>query len=369
MKDEALAESVEEMSAPADHLAAATPRNELHDLAQSTELGVAAAGGEPAAAVAGQEAAPAGEEQAVNDPLLVVRVHAKRTALESKTFDQLLERSGIEVEPDTTNESVTDNFAESRRAARRFVQDGQSDGAAEPATDQPAEATTVDAVFVEAQPAAIVACMDGLNKDQENFLGLFVDETEAVEAKSAANDAIDPHFFDKQKLAENLDLAKYNRGSVPAEQESLARDKLRFYRSDGANFGGGFGGGRFGGYAGESRLELLQQDRLLRARKALAESQKGLAVRLKKWGSESAQQPQPSLAQQAARGGLAKEDAGADSAAAIKLQEAANLQELGRELNEAEQRAADDKLQVLFLFSSEEPAAAPATPRSRGKAQ
>jgi hypothetical protein len=369
VKDEALAESVAEMPAPSDRLAAAaTPSTELHDLAQSTELGATAAGGEPAAA-------PAGQDQAASDPLLVVRVHAKRAALETRTFDRLLERSGIEVEPDATNESVTDNFAESRRAARRFVQNGQTDGvAAEPATGQPAEAASVDAVLVEAPPAAIMACMDGLNKDQENFLGLVVDETAAAEAKSAAIDAIDPQFLNKQKLAEDLELSKYNRGIVPPEPESLARDKFHYYRSDGANLGGGgFGGGRFGGaYADDGRFELLQQDqqdRLLRARKALTESQKGLAVRLREWGSESAQQPSQSLAQQTVRGGLANEDARADSDAAAKLQEEAKLQELGREMKEAEQRAADNKLQVLFLFSSEEPAAAPATPRSRGKAQ
>jgi hypothetical protein len=38
-------------------------------------------------------------------------------------------------------------------------------------------------------------------------------------------------------------------------------------------------------------------------------------------------------------------------------------------MKEAEQATADNKLQVLFLFSCEEPAVATPTPASRGKAQ
>jgi hypothetical protein len=352
VKDEVLAENVAEMPAPADRLAAATPATEFHDFAQDAALGVGTAGSAPAAATTL-------EDQAVNDPLLVVRVHAKRTALESKTFDQLLERSGIEVEPDSTHESVTDNFGEARRAARRFVENGQTDGAAH-ASDKPADAGTVDAVLVEAPPAAIESCVAGLNQDQENFLALVVDEPAAAEAKPAADSAPDTHLYAKLKLADNLDLAKYNRGTVPREQESLARDKYHFYRFEGANFGGG----RLGGAsADEVRLELLQQGHLSRARKTVGESNKARAVRLRERGSESAlQQTQQSLVQQDARGGQANEDARADSAAAVK-------QELGREMREADQQAADNKLQVLFLFSFEEPAAATPTPASRGKAQ
>jgi hypothetical protein len=73
------------------------------------------------------------------------------------------------------------------------------------------------------------------------------------------------------------------------------------------------------------------------------------------------QQPPQSVAQQLARGGLTDKDASAESAATLRMQDAT------REMKEAEQAAADNKLQVLFLFSCEEPATP--TPASRGKAQ
>jgi hypothetical protein len=360
VKEEALAENVTEMSAPADRLAAATPPAEVHDLAPGTDLGAAAVGGEPGAAPAGgaQAAAPVDGAQSVEEPLLVVRVHAKRTALETRTFDHLLVRSGIEVETEAVEDSALANFDPSQRAARRFAENGQSDGAAAPATGQSVEAVTVDAVLVEAPPAAIEACVAGLNQDRENFLGLVVDESATVGGKAIANPATEPQVFAKQQLAENLELTKYNRGTVPAEQESLARDKYYSYRS--RSYGATFGGGRLGGAStDEGRLELLQQGRLLRARKKLTESEKGLAVRLK----ESGREVQQSVAQQLERGGLANKDENAESAATLRMQDST------REMKEAEQATADNKLQVLFLFSCEEPAVATPTPASRGKAQ
>jgi hypothetical protein len=351
-QDESLKEEVAEMP-PADRLAAAAPTTELRDMDLGTTVADAAAGGEPAAA----PAAPAGEDQAAGDPLVVVRVHAKRTALETRTFDRLLERNGIEVDSAPTDESGLVTLDGSRRAARRFAETGQANGTAEPASDQPDEAATVDAVLVEAPPEAIAACIDGLNKDQENILGLRVDETAAVE--SATDFAADANVLAKQKPAENLELTKYNRGTVPAEQESLARDKYHFYRSDGA----GFGGGRFGGASSnEVRLELLQRGRL-RARKSLSETDAGVAVRLNQRGA-IAQEPQP-LEQQSARGGLGAES---DSQAAQNDLQAAALSVGGprREMKEAGQ-SGENKLQVLFLFTCDE-AAAPSPP-SRGKAQ
>jgi hypothetical protein len=361
VKEEALAENVAEMSAPADRLAAATPPAEVHDLAPGTDLGATAVGGEPGAAPAGgaQAAAPVDGAQSVEEPLLVVRVHAKRAALETRTFDHLLVRSGIEVETEAAEDSALANFDPSQRAARRFAENGQSDGAAAPATGQSVEAVTVDAVLVEAPPAAIEACVAGLNQDQENFLGLVVDESTTVGGKAIANPATEPQVFAKQQLAENLELTRYNRGTVPAEQESLARDKYYSYRSYGATFGGG----RLGGAtADDGQLELSQQGRLLRARKTLAESEKGFAVRLKERGRGlQPGQPQQSVAQQLEQGGLANKDENAESAATLRMQDST------REMNEAEQAGADNKLQVLFLFSCEEPATP--TPASRGKAQ
>ncbi|HEY3391939.1 MAG TPA: hypothetical protein VGK58_04490 [Lacipirellulaceae bacterium] len=353
---ESLKEEVPEMPA-ADRLAPAAPATELGDMGLGNTVADAAAGGEPAAA----PAVPADENQADDDPLVVVRVHAKRSAVESRTFDRLLERNGIEVNSALTDESELAALDGSRRAFRRFAETGQTNGTAEPASDQPNEADTVDAVLVEAPPAAIEAYIDGLNKDQENVLGLRVDETAAVEAKSATDFAADTNAFAKPKLAENLELTKYNRGIVPAEQESLARDNYHFYRSDGA----GFGGGRFSGASSnEARLQLLQQRGLLRARKSLSESGAGVAVRLNERGA-IAQQPQP-FGQQSARGGLGAEN---DSRAAQNDSQAAALkvESVRRGMKEGEQRAADNKLQVLFLFSFDE--AATPSPPSRGKAQ
>jgi hypothetical protein len=100
---------------------------------------------------------------------------------------------------------------------------------------------------------------------------------------------------------------------------------------------------------------------LIRARKTLTESNEGLAVRFKEWGNNAKSQA-GRVGQLSVRGGLA------DGAAAPANTEF-RVQELRREMKEAEQAAADDKLQVLFLFSCEDPAAATPTTPSRGKAQ
>jgi anti-sigma factor RsiW len=352
-KDESLAEGVAEMPA-SDYLAAAdTPAMEVHDLSAANELGDASVAGEPAP--------PADEAPPVEDPVVVVRVHAKRAALETKAFDRLLERSGIEVDSAVDDAGAT-NLAQETRAARPFAENGQAAAAAETAPDKRKEDATVEAVLVEASPAAIASCMDGLNRDVENFVGLVVDDTSAVKAQSAVDEARDSQVFAKQQMAETLELSKYNRGTVPAEPESLDRDKSHFYDSYGAGFGGGrFGGGQSGGVAGgELGLEQVRQERMFRARKTLTESNAGLAVRLK-WGTDA--QPQDgSLRLQSAPAGQTDGKA-ARGAAAFKAQD------LGREMKEAEQAATDNKLQVLFLFSCEDPAAATPTAPSRGKAQ
>jgi hypothetical protein len=355
-KDESLAEGGAEMPAT-DHLAAATPAIELQDLSQANELGDASVAGKPA---------PADEAPPVEEQLVVVRVHAKRAALESKTFDQLLERNGIEVDS-AVEDAGTTNVAQETRSARRYVENGQAAAAGEPAPEQRKEDATVEAVLVEASPAAIASCMDGLNKDVENFVGLVVDDTRAVKAQSATEAARDPQMFAKQQLAENLELSKYNRGTVPAEPESLARDKSSyFYRSGGGGFGGGrqgYGadGGRLGGYGGGERELQQQQVRLFRARNTPTESKSGVAVRFNDWGTN----PEPQagrVGQLSVRGGMTDRNE-APAAASFKAQE------LRREMKESEQAAADNKLQVLFLFSCEDSAAATPTTPSRGKAQ
>ncbi|HEX2473858.1 MAG TPA: zf-HC2 domain-containing protein, partial [Lacipirellulaceae bacterium] len=180
-KDESLAEGTAEMPA-SDHLAAAAPATELRDGSLANELGDAS--------VAGRPAPPADEGQIVADSLVVVRVHAKRAALESKTFDRLLERSGIEVDS-ASDDAVATEIAQDSRAARRFAENGQTPAAAETMPEQLKDDATVEAVLVEASPAAIASCMDGLNKDVENFVGLVVDDTRAVKAQSAAEDGRD----------------------------------------------------------------------------------------------------------------------------------------------------------------------------------
>jgi hypothetical protein len=332
----------------ADHLAAAATATELRDLSQAEQMG--------GASVAGQPAPPVDEAPAVEDQLVVVRVHAKRAALETKTFDQLLERSGIEVDT-AVDDAGTNKIAEESRSARRFAENGQAAAAAELAAGLQKDGATVEAVLVEASPAAIASCMDGLNKDVEHYVGLAVDDTSAVKAQSAEETARDPQVFAKQRLAENLELSKYNRGTVPAEAESLDRDKSYYFRSDGL----GFGGGRFGGAGGgEYDLQQVQQERL-RARKTLTESNAGLAVRLKEWGTHA--EPQAGrVGKLSVRGGLT-DGSEAPAAAAFKVQE------LRREMKDARQAAADNKLQVLFLFSCEDPAATTPTAPSRGKAQ
>jgi hypothetical protein len=329
---ESLEERVEMPAA--DGLAAAAPAPKLRRIAPNAGFGDTATG---------ETAPPADKEQPVEEPIVVVRVLAKRSAVERKTFDRLLERNGIEVD------SAADDLGEVQvqeeaRSARRFAEIGQSGPAVEPGRNQANDPNaTVDAVLVEAVPAAIEACLDGLNKDDENFPGLDVDDS-AVASLAGAD--FDADVMAKQKLANDLGLTKFNRGTVPQESESITRAKDYSFGTDGAYFAGGGLGGRS---RAESESQTVQQQHLWRARKSLTESNKGLAVRLPRWGRDGREPQQPS-----ARGGLTTN--GETAASSLKLGAAA------RGLSEVADQVSEGKLQVLFLFSCEDDPAASSPP-------
>jgi hypothetical protein len=220
-----------------------------------------------------------------------------------------------------------------------------------------------DLVLVEAPPSVIASCLEGLNRDSENYLGLEVGDApvnvtaRGIETAETADDSPTAEAALAKKLGNVSDWTRYNRGTVPPPQRSLARDKdanlnYRFYvqNDDGAGRGR-FGGGGYGVAGGLGQLK-QESESLVRERSN--GTGQGQARRLRFWGTEARQS-----GQRLDFGGIAPEER-AGSNLSVRMREAQ------RELKSAAQPATDT-LQVLFVLSpSEEPVP---TLKARNKAQ
>jgi hypothetical protein len=310
-------------------------------------------------------------QPAEKDQLVVVRVFAKRAALETKTFEQLLTTNGIEVvaseskNTDVTDQSVPLNRQRAGQSAVRRTR--------EPVTQQEQGANTEEeVVLVEATRAAIVSCLDSLNRDQENYSAISVDNMAEQElARETAQIAPTADFArseppgELKKLADEMGLAKYNRGLVPQQQELAARDKAFFYRYYGADsqedrFAGGRYRDDYGRYAFGQDQAQQEVEKVLANRPYERGANQGRAVRLKTWGM---------VQQQADRYGV-DEKLLRDSAVPADPQAAATAEQLGELQQSTIQSTAGPRegtLQVLFVLQPSEEAA-PSRP-ARNKAQ
>jgi hypothetical protein len=296
---------------------------------------------------------------------VVVRVLARREALESKAFDRILESNGIVVDAaivDDTSIATVRARSESEMAEQKEVETVR----AKSSPQSPASGREEEVLLVEAPASAITSSLETLVADEVNYLGIKVDETAAPDTSGRFDaGAQDDYSTAEQdaflkKLEVQQHWTKYNRGSVPQTGYSLSGDKLYFYEG-GDNgddryrtenrFGGSvYGGARPAGMGGQQ--ELAQQS-LPFDGKSLGEQRRGRARRLQTWEIEA--EPQ---AEQLARRRYA-----------IPQRSVATTAQPGKPLEKLSELSsgAADRVQVLFVIS---PADVPAsTPPARNKAQ
>jgi hypothetical protein len=235
---------------------------------------------------------------------VVVRVLARREALENKAFDQLLASNGIEMDAEAAD--GTSSLTVGARARPQPAQQGESETLLKnPAPQPPASGNQDELVLVDAPAPAIESSLATLNADEVNYLGVAVEQAPATgrdrqNEESAVSDisSIEPNAL-SDKSGAGPDWTKYNRGMVPPLKGSLAQDAFYYYQEgteamdqygamqgfDSGDYRGGYGRG---GYAGggtavtRQRVELEQQHQPLE-RKVLEEQKLGRALKLRSW--------------------------------------------------------------------------------------
>ncbi len=243
---------------------------------------------------------------------MIVNVQCSPVAMQNRTYDALLEKNQIDVDPPAAD------------------------------TSKPSDLQNVDVLVVEAQPAQVYSCIKDISADQLNYVAINVEERSPTSQKDQA--AKEP----------TLDVQQYNRGRFQNQQQvEMAPSNDRYYYS--TNNGGPQIGLRF---KSEEKTESPSSDQ-----SALAYGFKGQAEQAP-MAKMSASAAKPSSAEGPA-GGAAIESRAADNYLGGELQE--NL------ARRASQKLATkaDMLQVLFVFqcptdspapeSGSASAAAPAT--------
>lgn len=188
---------------------------------------------------------------------LVVHVLTNRAAFESKAFDTLLRDNGVNFETSTRSFDASDTVAArepASAAAGRLepqiasppadVADATAEGEADADDDD------VEVVLVDAPSSTIFSCMDALNKDSANYLGVAVEDP---------SDSEEPAAVDSPQTKKiTSDMTKFNRGSIPQQQDKSLHERFYYFQSGDGNelrfggeqrVGGGYGGalGEYGG--------------------------------------------------------------------------------------------------------------------------
>jgi anti-sigma factor RsiW len=153
---------------------------------------------------------------------VVVRVVAKRAALDNKLIDQLLVKNGIAVDAD----QVADEKSVS--PGRGLAEQAQLAPAAEQVAQQPAPTFDAgcDVVVVDAPHEAIRSCVSDLNRDLANYT--YVEVEDASGALATAKDKQPPAQVALNNQAAE-DLRQYNRGTLPEQQKDFLTRNQQYY--------------------------------------------------------------------------------------------------------------------------------------------
>jgi hypothetical protein len=151
---------------------------------------------------------------------VVVRVLARREALENKAFDQLLASNGIEVDAEPADEMSTPVVR--ARSAPQLAPEGQAKALFKSTAPQPpASGIQDELVLVDAPAPVIESSLATLKADEVNYLGVAVEEAPAAGRSRPSERTVDSDFssVEQNALADKaeveLDWTKYNRGTVP----------------------------------------------------------------------------------------------------------------------------------------------------------
>lgn len=153
------------------------------------------------------------ETSVPTDSFVVVHVLAKPAALQNRAFDKLLLSNGINIESESRGEEerVGDKVqqpSETERAAREFG-----------SLKTPQQAGRVDMVLVDAPESAVKSCLADLQKDADNYAGVEVDDTANTDRSKQR-----PQLEGKAAF----DLGQYNRGLIPPQQKANFRNQISF---------------------------------------------------------------------------------------------------------------------------------------------
>jgi anti-sigma factor RsiW len=175
---------------------------------------------------------PTGGTLAATTQPVVVRVLAKRTAVENKAFESLLQKHGVDVVStanglDTEAAGGVGGPAPAATAREKSPADARSNEESKTENEQivgrkqkTPEDDSIELLLVDAPSSTIFSCMSALNSDADNYVGISVD---------------DASLTDKTQVDANVEenkpasgLVRFNRGPVPSSHESLAEAR-HFY--------------------------------------------------------------------------------------------------------------------------------------------
>jgi hypothetical protein len=192
-------------------------------------VGRSAAAGAPVAGYGGEsKGAPLGsaasaiaarESLTAADSLVVVHVLAKPTAIQNRAFDKLLISNGISLEAETVGNEVADAAKvspalESESAARQF---GNMKAAQH--TDE------VDMVLVDAPESAVKSCLADLQKDADNYASVEVEVTPSLDRAKQQKQ------LEEKEEKVVTGLGQFNRGMIPQQQKENFRNQF-YYQSN-----------------------------------------------------------------------------------------------------------------------------------------
>jgi hypothetical protein len=211
---------------------------QLDDVALQTPAAAAPA---PMAAAASRAAGEQSAGSAASTPQpVVVRVLARRSAMDNKVFESLLQKHNVDVETTAdrfdaqgalafdgnsieTSSSVEapleSTLAKSESEDKESETAPEAEGRGRKLQEESSKHDDVDFVLVDAPVSTIFSCLNDLKTDAENFTGIAVDNRapadKALPAETAATDTTE--------LKRAPDLVRFNRGVVPQSQDTLTR--------------------------------------------------------------------------------------------------------------------------------------------------